>query len=250
MNKMSEIKLNKLIENSEIEHLGKNTIISIKNVRKVYNADSASQTIALKNINLDIDKGEYISIIGPSGSGKSTLLQVIGCMDNVSSGKIYIDGIDVTKIPENKLASIRKLKIGFIFQSNYLIESETVLGNILAPLIPYKIKKDDQDYALYLLDIVGLKSKKLKKINQLSGGEQQRVAICRSLINKPSILFADEATGNLDSSTGIKIIKLLEKFNKELDITVILVTHNLSLAKRTKRKIEILDGHIIQDVII
>lgn len=204
-------------------------MILLKDVSKVY-GEERTLIKALDHINLEIEKGKIITVMGPSGSGKSTLLNILGAMDNPSSGQVLVNKIDIGKLPERKLANYRKNQIGFVFQSFYLIPNLDVLGNVLLPKVPYGIKDQDRKRAQELLDIVGLGERGHSKVGKLSGGESQRVAIARALINDPKVILADEPTGNLDSETGKSIIKLLIKLAEE-GKTIVIVTHDPRIAQ-------------------
>ena len=204
------------------------------------------ELIALDKFSTEFKTGELISVVGQSGSGKSTLLNLLGTLDRPTSGKIIIDGIDTTKMNNNELAVLRNEKIGFIFQSFNLISRTTVMKNIEMPAIskgsdPNIRKKKVTE----LLDLMGISQTAKRKPTELSGGQQQRVAIARALINDPAIILADEPTGNLDSKTGEEIFQLLKRLCKERNTTIILVTHNLELAKRTDRIIKLSDGKLV-----
>ncbi len=205
------------------------SLILLKDVSKVY-GEERTLIKALDHINLEIEKGKIITVMGPSGSGKSTLLNILGAMDNPSSGQVLVNKIDIGKLPERKLANYRKNQIGFVFQSFYLIPNLDVLGNVLLPKVPYGIKDQDRKRAQELLDIVGLGERGHSKVGKLSGGESQRVAIARALINDPKVILADEPTGNLDSETGKSIIKLLIKLAEE-GKTIVIVTHDPRIAQ-------------------
>jgi putative ABC transport system ATP-binding protein len=179
---------------------------------------------------LTIEEGKIITIMGPSGSGKSTLLNILGAMDIPTEGEVIVNGVDIAKVPERKLSNYRKNTIGFVFQNFYLLPNLDVIGNVLIPLIPYKIKQEDRERAQYLLDRVGLGNRGQSKVRKLSGGESQRVAIARALINDPKIILADEPTGNLDSETGKSIIELLISLTEE-GKTIIIVTHDPRIAQ-------------------
>lgn len=201
---------------------------------------------ALRNINLTIKKGEFIAIEGPSGSGKSTLLNIIGCIDNPTSGKIYISGIDVSNLKERELTKIRLLKIGFIFQLFYLIPTLTGSENIELPMREAKVPRRKRKTRVKdLLDMVGLSQRGHHYPNQLSGGERQRIAIARALANEPEILLADEPTGEIDRPTSNRILNIFKDLVMGSDLTVILVTHDPKVANQSKRRITIEDGKII-----
>jgi putative ABC transport system ATP-binding protein len=198
---------------------------------------------ALRGVNLKIRHGEMISVVGPSGSGKSTLLNMLGALDTPTSGKILIDGFDISRMGERALARFRNRKIGFIFQSYNLIDRSKVTKNVELPAIVADMPKKLRDKRVHeLLDLVGLGDKANRRPNALSGGEQQRVAIARALINDPAFILADEPTGNLDSKTGQEIENLLLRVNKDTNATIVIVTHNLELAEGTGRIIDLRDG--------
>jgi putative ABC transport system ATP-binding protein len=198
---------------------------------------------ALRGVNLKIRHGEMISVVGPSGSGKSTLLNMLGALDTPTSGKILIDGFDISRMGERALARFRNRKIGFIFQSYNLIDRSKVTKNVELPAIVADMPKKLRDRRVHeLLDLVGLGDKANRRPNALSGGEQQRVAIARALINDPAFILADEPTGNLDSKTGEEIQSLLIRVNQEKNATIVVVTHNLELAERTGRILHLRDG--------
>ncbi len=217
-------------------------MIELINVEKIYQRGS-EKVRALKGVNLSIERGEFVSIVGPSGSGKTTLLHLIGCLDKPTSGIIKIDGIEVENMSEQQLVHIRRSKIGYIFQQFYLIPGLTVYENIELPLI-FSRKKLAKEKIMELIDLVGLTGRVNHKPNQLSGGEMQRVAIARSLVNNPEFILADEPTGNLDTENSEKIFVLLETLTRK-GITIVLVTHNPDLAERTKRLIRLKDGNIL-----
>lgn len=222
----------------------KDTVLAIETseLRKIYDTGFVKVN-ALNGVNLKVSKSEIISVVGPSGCGKSTLLNMIGALDRPTSGKILIDGIDITRLKDKILSKFRNRKIGFIFQSYNLINRSTIAKNIELPVIvsgmPKKIRKKRVSE---LLEVVGLGGMEKRKPNMLSGGQQQRVAIARALINNPTFILADEPTGNLDSKTGDDIINLLIKINKERNATIIVVTHNLELADKTQRILHLRDG--------
>jgi putative ABC transport system ATP-binding protein len=198
---------------------------------------------ALRGVNLKIRHGEMTSVVGPSGSGKSTLLNMLGALDTPTSGKILIDGSDISRMGERALARFRNRKIGFIFQSYNLIDRSKVTKNVELPAIVADMPKKLRDRRVHeLLDLVGLGDKANRRPNALSGGEQQRVAIARALINEPAFILADEPTGNLDSKTGEEIQNLLIRVNQEKNATIVVVTHNLELAERTGRILHLRDG--------
>jgi len=216
-------------------------VIVTENLNKIY-GHGYIRVHALENVNISIKKGEYIAIIGPSGSGKSTFMNILGCLDKPSSGKLYIDSTDVSKLNDNELAKIRREKIGFIFQKYNLLPTLNALENVtLAMSFAGVGVKERYERAENLLDIVGLSKRIMHKPSELSGGEQQRVAIARALSNKPSIILADEPTGNVDTKGGWKIMDVLEEINRDGE-TVIVVTHDPAVAERAKWVIRIRDG--------
>jgi putative ABC transport system ATP-binding protein len=216
-------------------------IVEIKNLEKSY---EKGRIKALNGIDLDIKEGEFVSIIGPSGSGKSTLLNMIGALDIANKGTIKVANYDLTK--NKKLDEFRSKKIGFIFQLHNLIPNISVLENIEIPMFEGKLSgKERKQRALELLNLVGLEDKAKIKPTKLSGGERQRIAIARALANNPSIILADEPTGSLDSKTSQKILNQLTKLHKEKNVTLIIVTHDMNVAKLADRVIEVLDGEIV-----
>jgi putative ABC transport system ATP-binding protein len=220
--------------------------IECTNVSKIYTLGE-SQIRALDNINLVIREGDYISIMGVSGSGKTTLLNVISALDKPTTGTIKIDGVDITGLSEGKLAVIRKDKIGFVFQGFHLIPTLTTLDNVLVPIMPYGIKKTDRERAEKYLRMVGLEERIHHKPGQLSGGERQRVAIARALISNPPIILGDELTGELDSKTGQEIMDMVDKLNKELNKTIVIVTHDAKVGARAKQQWKMEDGKIVEE---
>jgi putative ABC transport system ATP-binding protein len=198
---------------------------------------------ALRGVTLKIDKGEFVAIMGPSGSGKSTLLNVIGALDPPTAGKVIIDGIDLRKLSEDKLALLRNLKLGFVYQSFNLIQRLSSIENVEMPLIsrgiPEKVRKSK---SLKMLSAVGLAGKARKRPAELSGGEQQRVAIARALVTEPALIIADEPTGNLDSKTTSEVVDQFIQVNKEFGTTILVVTHNAEIANRTQHVISLKDG--------
>lgn len=216
-------------------------MIELKDVTKVYKR-GIEEIYAVDRINLSVSKGEFLSIVGPSGSGKTTLLNIIGCVDRCGSGKVIINGQDVSNNKENELVKIRRKTIGFVFQQFFLIPTLTALENVEIPGL-FANNKQRLKKAEELLDLVGLEKRKKHFPSQLSGGEMQRVAIARSLINSPILLLADEPTGNLDSKKSQELFNLFSELNKN-GLTIIIVTHNLRLAKMTGKIVELHDGKI------
>ncbi|MEW5759180.1 MAG: ABC transporter ATP-binding protein [Candidatus Thermoplasmatota archaeon] len=221
-------------------------IIELENVTKTYKL-GVTKIVALDNINLKIEEGEFLSVMGPSGCGKSTLLNIIGCIDTPTSGRVFLKGRDVSKLSEKELTKIRLRNIGFIFQQFYLIPTLTAFENVELPMKEAGVGKGERrERTISLLEKVGLKDRQKHHPNQLSGGEQQRVAIARAIANNPSILLADEPTGEVDSETCKKIIDLLRVLNDENKITILIVTHDPKVANETRRKITLLDGRIVE----
>ncbi len=221
-------------------------IIKIKNIVKNYYVGTVVVR-ALRSITMDINKNEYVAIMGPSGSGKSTLMNLIGCLDTPTSGQYILNGKDVSKLDDNFLAEIRNKEIGFIFQTFNLLPRYSALENVILPLVYAGISKSErQDRAKYVLDSVGLGDRVTHKPNELSGGERQRVAIARAMVNKPSIILADEPTGNLDSKTSLDIMNLLDEIHDRGN-TIIVVTHEEFIAKHARRVIRLMDGQIEAD---
>lgn len=224
------------------------TLIEVKNLNKIYGSGEA-EVKALKNINLNIEQGEFVAIVGQSGSGKSTLLHLIGGVDIPSSGEVIIDGKNIYKLKEKELSILRRRKLGFIFQFFNLIPVLTAQENIEMPVL-LDNEKIDKKYMNELLRILGLEERKNNYPSQLSGGQQQRVSIGRALANKPSIILADEPTGNLDSKNSKEVLELLKYCAKKYNQTLILINHDINIAKSADRVITIEDGEIISDEVI
>ena len=216
-------------------------MIKLQNVEKVYRTSSI-ETLALNNINLDVKRGEFISIMGPSGCGKSTLLNIMGLLDEPSKGTIDIDGSRVTKYRDKDIAHLRNQKLGFIFQSFHLINDLSVIDNVEIPLL-YRSStiKQRRELAQEALERVGLSNRVKHFPKQLSGGQKQRVAIARAIVGKPEIILADEPTGNLDSAMGNEILNILQSLNED-GATIVMVTHDDAMAKRTHRLVRLFDG--------
>jgi len=230
--------------------LSKNKVIlELKNVVKTYISGN-SQFNALDGVSLKIMEGEFVSITGPSGSGKSTLMHIIGLLDNPTSGEVLLENKDISQLKENQLAQIRNVTLGFVFQQFNLLARTPSLENAMLPLLYSDIPKSEREpIALEMLTKVGLLDKIKNTPAQLSGGQQQRVAIARALVNNPKIILADEPTGNLDSKSGKEIIELFHYLNKEEGRTIVLVTHDIELAKQANRIIIIKDGKISTDIL-
>ena len=222
-------------------------IIKTENLTKDY--ETGTQVVsALKGINLSVEKGEFLSIMGPSGSGKTTLMNIIGCLDSPTNGSYFLNDKSVSKLDDDELAKIRNDEIGFVFQSFHLLARNTAFDNVMLPLKYAGIGKEEATKRSNdVLDLVGLSSRAKHTPSELSGGQQQRVAIARALVNEPSILFADEPTGNLDSKTGQDVMKIFKDLNKNGQ-TIILITHEDSIAKQSNRIITIMDGLIKSDL--
>lgn len=221
-------------------------LISVKNLKKKF-TEGDLVTDVLKDIDFDIKKGEFVSIMGPSGSGKSTLMHILGFLDKLSSGKYFFEGNDVSDLSDKELAHMRNQKVGFVFQSFNLLNRMTVLENVTLPLIYSKdFKGEKEERAREILDQMGLSHRLNYLPNNISGGEKQRVAIARALVNNPEVIFADEPTGNLDSKSGFQVMKILQDLNNK-GSTIILVTHERITAEYAGRVITIKDGVIIDD---
>lgn len=217
-------------------------MITLQSINKVYRTKTI-ETTALNNISLEIQKGEFVSIMGPSGCGKSTLLNVIGLLDEPSNGTVIVDGQTISNYNSKALAKFRNEKLGFIFQSFHLIPDLSVIDNVELPLLYRKVSaKERRELSAAALESVGLKNRLDHFPNQLSGGQKQRVAIARAIVGKPAILLADEPTGNLDSHMGNEVMDILTKLNEELKTTIVMVTHDENMAKRTHRLLRLYDG--------
>ena len=219
------------------------SILKATDLKKYY-GEGETQVKALDGVSLDVNKGEFVSIIGTSGSGKSTLLHMLGGLDNPSSGNVVIDDTDISKMKGDKLCVFRRRKIGFIFQSFNLVPSISVYDNIILPL-QLDGKKVDKDFVDSVIDVLGLSNKLDRLPSKLSGGQQQRVAIARALASKPAIILADEPTGNLDSKTSMDVLGLLKTTGKKFNQTIVMITHNDEIAQMADRTIRIEDGHIV-----
>ncbi len=220
-------------------------MLKLNNISKSFQTDRI-ETIALSNINLHIEKGEFVSVMGPSGCGKSTLLNIMGLLDQPSEGNVAVDDKEIESYQDKHITGLRNEKIGFIFQSFHLIHDLRVIDNVELPLLYRNISaKERKALAAAALEKVGLKARTHHYPTQLSGGQQQRVAIARAIVGKPEILLADEPTGNLDSHMGDEIMKLLESLHQEEQATIVMVTHDEEMAKRTGRTIRVFDGQLV-----
>jgi putative ABC transport system ATP-binding protein len=222
-------------------------LIDVRNVSKEYTMGD-NRIRALESVSLTIARGEFVSVMGPSGSGKSTLMNIIGCLDTPSEGSYLLDGQDVSRLQRDELARIRNRTIGFVFQGFNLLARTSALENVSLPLL-YSGARADERYALArtALATVGLADREQHHPNQLSGGQQQRVTLARAIVNQAPVILADEPTGNLDSATGIEIMKLLVRLNRQSGITVILVTHEREIAEYGRRLIVFRDGRVVSD---
>lgn len=222
-------------------------MVKVEAVTKVYRMGEVDLK-ALNGVSLKIMPSENLSIIGPSGSGKSTLLHLMGCLDKPTSGRIFIDGVDTSRLNDTKLAEIRRYKIGFVFQFFYLIPTLNALENVELPMMFAGVDEGERKRrAAELLELVNLKKRMRHRPAELSGGERQRVAIARALANNPKIVLADEPTGNLDSTSGREIIELLRRLNEEKGVTLVIVTHDPYIASTMKRTIYLKDGRIVKE---
>jgi len=223
-------------------------MIEVEHIFKVYRMGT-TKVRALDDVSLTIQDGEMTAIVGPSGSGKSTLMAILGCLDIPTKGTYRMDGESIEGLNDNQLAHIRSRKVGFVFQQFNLLPRTTALENVMLPLLYDGVKgKARKERAVAALETVGLSDRITHKPNQLSGGEQQRVAIARALVNNPSLLLADEPTGNLDSHTGGEIVGLFQRLNREQGLTILYVTHDPFIARHTNRVIQLEDGKIVADV--
>lgn len=218
-------------------------ILETVNLSKIYGKGN-TMVKALDNVTFSVDKGEFVAIVGPSGSGKSTLMHILGGVDTPTSGKVFIDGTDISKLKESALAVFRRRQIGLVYQFYNLIPILTVKENLTLPLL-LDGKRPDPRQLDYIIEKLGLTGRLNHLPSQLSGGQQQRVSIGRALINNPAIMLADEPTGNLDSANSKEIMSLLEGFNKEFNQTVIMITHDETIARTADRVIPVVDGHIV-----
>jgi putative ABC transport system ATP-binding protein len=222
-------------------------VISLRNIHKVYDT-GAVRVHALKGVSLDVGRGDFVAIMGASGSGKSTLMNIIGCLDRPSAGNYYLDGHDVSQLSKDQRADVRNRKIGFVFQGFNLLRRTTALENVELPLVYAGVPAAERALrSRRALAVVGLAHREDNQPNELSGGQQQRVAIARALVNHPSLLLADEPTGNLDSRTSVEIMTVFQRLNRESGITIVLVTHEADIAQFARRVVIVKDGRIVRD---
>lgn len=219
-------------------------IVKLEHVTKIY-GEGDTRVWGLDDVSLTIDKGEIVSIVGASGSGKSTLLHVMGGVDTPNSGNVIVDGRDITTLSDEEMSVFRRRKIGFVFQSYHLIPVLTVEENINMPIL-LDHRKPDREYIDHVIEMLGIKDRKKHLPSQLSGGQQQRVAIARALANRPALILADEPTGALDSKNGNEVMTLLQDSVRKLDQTLVIITHNIDLAREADRVIKIADGKIVE----
>jgi putative ABC transport system ATP-binding protein len=225
-----------------------NAVIKLQDVHKIYHTGEVD-VHAVRGVSLEIHRGEFVALMGASGSGKSTMMNIVGCLDRPTEGKYYLDGIDVSQLKRDDLADIRNQKIGFVFQGFNLLARTSALENVELPMLYARQRvagPSQRERAMAALRTVGLQDRADHTPNQLSGGQQQRVAIARGLANQPSLLLADEPTGNLDSRTSVEIMGVFQKLNDE-GITIVMVTHELDVAQYTKRMVVMRDGKIVSD---
>ncbi len=217
-------------------------IVKMEHVTKIY-GEGNTRVWALDDVNLTVNKGEIVAVVGASGSGKSTLLHVMGGVDTPNEGNVIVDGKDITRLTDEEMSVFRRRKIGFVFQAYHLIPVLTVEENIKMPIL-LDHRKPDRDYIDHIIEMLGLKDRRKHLPNQLSGGQQQRAAIARALANRPALILADEPTGALDSKNGNEVITLLQDSVKKLDQTLVLITHNIDLAREADRIVRITDGKV------
>jgi len=227
------------------------SVVQLENIHKVYDSGEV-KVHAVRGVSIEIQKGEFVALMGASGSGKSTLMNLLGCLDRPTEGRYLLDGTDVSRLDRNELADIRNKKLGFVFQGFNLLARTTALENVELPMFYGQRRVSAQEMkerAMHCLDIVGLANRADHFPSQLSGGQQQRAAIARGLVNQPQVLLADEPTGNLDSKTSIEVMGVFQKLNEE-GITILMVTHELDVAHYCKRNLILRDGQLVNDVLI
>lgn len=227
---------------------GRNIIMQATDIRKSFNIGTENELEILHGINLDVYKGDFLSIVGTSGSGKSTFMNILGLLDRPTSGEYALNGIDIGKAHDDELSHIRNMEIGFVFQTYNLIPRTSALKNVELPMMYARVpEKERKERAEELLELVGMKERMLHTPDELSGGQKQRVAIARSLVNHPSMILADEPTGALDSNTGRIVMDLFHKLHEENGITIVLITHSNELAEETERVVTLKDGNIVSE---
>ncbi|MBN1218636.1 MAG: ABC transporter ATP-binding protein [Anaerolineae bacterium] len=227
--------------------MNNNLVIEAKDLTKTYQMGEVA-VHALRGVSLEIEAGEMLAIMGASGSGKSTLMNILGCLDQPTSGAYHLKGVDVARMDDNQLAEIRGRQIGFVFQNFNLLPRTTALRNVELPLVYSGVgRRQRHEQAIAALELVGLGDRVHHKPNELSGGQQQRAAIARALVNHPAIIMADEPTGNLDSTSSAEIIAIFERLNQERGITIVLVTHEANIADHTHRIVQLADGVLVND---
>ncbi len=219
-------------------------IVTMENVTKVY-GENETRVWGIHNVSMTVQQGEILAIVGASGSGKSTLLHIMGGVDTPTSGKVVVDGKDITQLNDEQMSVFRRRKIGFVFQAYHLIPVLSVEENITMPIL-LDHRKPEKEYIEHIMELLGLKDRRKHLPNQLSGGQQQRAAIARALANRPSLILADEPTGALDSKNGNEVITLLQNSVKQLNQTLVLITHNLDLAREADRMVKLADGEIVE----
>lgn len=219
-------------------------IVTMENVTKVY-GENETRVWGLHDVSLNVEKGKTLAVVGASGSGKSTLLHIMGGVDTPTSGKVIVDGKDITNLTDEQMSIFRRRKIGFVFQAYHLIPVLTVEENITMPIL-LDHRKPEKEYIEHIMELLGLQDRRHHLPNQLSGGQQQRTAIARALANRPSLILADEPTGALDSKNGTEVITLLQNSVKQLNQTLVLITHNIDLAREADRIVKIVDGEVVE----
>jgi len=227
-------------------------VVQIKDIHKIYESGEVP-VHAVRGVSLDVQRGEFIALMGASGSGKSTLMNLLGCLDRPTRGTLLLDGVDISQLDRNELADLRNQKLGFVFQGFNLLARTTALENVELPMLYGRHRRVSMDVvrqrALHCLEIVGLANRADHFPNQLSGGQQQRVAIARALVNEPQVLLADEPTGNLDSKTSVEVMGVFQRLNDQ-GITIIMVTHELDIAHYCKRNLILRDGLVVRDEVV